>query len=431
MLSQSVPPEERPDLRESIAHLRRLVHGDGAALGDAMVGEALAYICDAIPDCRVRLWTFDPMRASWDLAFASQEQPAQPQSVCVSNLYDLLVAADEARSLSFEAGRDAKELSWLSETAGGRSSGEALLVPVMTDGEFTGLCCFEHTDGGSFGVDVRAALESVGDLLELAVHAHGRRTAGDHLRRSISLYQSVVEDQEELVLRTRADGTFIFGNRALLEAIGVSLRELQQHNVRDYVPAEGLKIIYSHVAKLTPIKPTARYQHEMRVVSGEMRLGEWTCRAFFGDNGEISEFQAVGRDMAAVRGQGELRSQRPSWSPAIPQLPSGNLDTTAAFFEEQLGFRIVSQQPEHGRLVVRRGPAEVHFWQADGEEEARETGARSRCYVRVMGIIALHEEFKSRGVNVRSGPKVQAWGMTEMQVDDPYGNVICFGEPLP
>jgi uncharacterized glyoxalase superfamily protein PhnB len=119
-----------------------------------------------------------------------------------------------------------------------------------------------------------------------------------------------------------------------------------------------------------------------------------------------------------------------SLGPAIPQLPTGDIDASAEFVDRALGFEVVTRYPEHGHLIVRRGPAEIHFWQAASEQEARAIGCQSSCYIRVEGIEALYEEFKRRGTPFRYELTRKPWGMNEMQIDDPYGNAIRFGERL-
>ena len=113
---------------------------------------------------------------------------------------------------------------------------------------------------------------------------------------------------------------------------------------------------------------------------------------------------------------------------AIPQLPSGNIEVTEAFFVEKLGFEIGARYPEHKFLVVRRGKAEIHFWQAPDEESARKIAGDSSCYIRVENIQPLYEELRQRGASFRYGLEQKPWGMNEMQVDDPFGNAIRFGE---
>lgn len=115
-------------------------------------------------------------------------------------------------------------------------------------------------------------------------------------------------------------------------------------------------------------------------------------------------------------------------SPAIPQLPTGDIEKTADFFESKLNFVLVEKFPEHKHIIVKRGDAEIHFWQASTENEAKAIACQSSCYIRVKNIEALFAEFKAAGAPFAYGLTKQPWGMNEMQINDPYGNAIRFGE---
>ncbi len=115
-------------------------------------------------------------------------------------------------------------------------------------------------------------------------------------------------------------------------------------------------------------------------------------------------------------------------NPAIPQLPTGNIEITAEFFESKLNFEIAEKLPEYKHLIIKRGKTEIHFWQAPTEAEARAIACQSSCYIRVENIEALFAEFKANGAPFAYELTKQPWGMYEMQVNDPYGNAIRFGE---
>lgn len=80
-------------------------------------------------------------------------------------------------------------------------------------------------------------------------------------------------------------------------------------------------------------------------------------------------------------------------SPAFPQLPTGDVEKTAEFFVNKLGFEIMAKYVDQKFLIVRRGPAEIHFWQAADEAEAKKLGSDSSCYIRVENIDPLVTEF--------------------------------------
>lgn len=141
---------------------------------------------------------------------------------------------------------------------------------------------------------------------------------------------------------------------------------------------------------------------------------------FFTDNYAIKTIQPGGF----------MRNANVNLSSAIPQLPSGDIEKTAGFFEAKLKFQIVAKFAEYKHLIVRRDAAEIHFWQTLTEEDAGKLGSQSSCYIRVDNIQALFDEFRRNGAVFRYELMAQPWGMYEMQIDDPYGNAIRFGEQI-
>ncbi len=115
---------------------------------------------------------------------------------------------------------------------------------------------------------------------------------------------------------------------------------------------------------------------------------------------------------------------------AAPQLPTGNMEKTARFFEQILGFDVWAKFPDHNHLIVGRGAAEIHFWQTETEQLAHDIAANSSCYIRVKHIDSLFAELQQNEAPFRFKLTEQPWGMKEMQIDDPYGNAIRFGEPV-
>lgn len=120
----------------------------------------------------------------------------------------------------------------------------------------------------------------------------------------------------------------------------------------------------------------------------------------------------------------------PKLNQAVPQLPTGDINKTADFFESKLGFTVLAKYPEQGHLILSRDNAEIQFWQAPSKEEAKTIAVQSSCYIRVKNISELYEEFKGRGVPFGYELTEQPWGMKEMQVNEPYGNAIRFGEQI-
>lgn len=112
----------------------------------------------------------------------------------------------------------------------------------------------------------------------------------------------------------------------------------------------------------------------------------------------------------------------PQINGTVPVLASLDLKETLDFYTKQLGFETRGQFEDYA--IVSRDDAELHFWKCDDRHIAENTS----CYVRASGIQTLYEEFKRRGLSVKE-PVIQPWGMKELYVIDPHGNLLKFGEP--
>ncbi len=106
----------------------------------------------------------------------------------------------------------------------------------------------------------------------------------------------------------------------------------------------------------------------------------------------------------------------------IPILPSMNIGESQAFYEKQLGFSSTVYK-EHNYLIMRRDEMEIHFWLTDNKLFPD----NSSCYIRGGQIVALYEEYRSRGVPRLSDFTVRPWNMKEFYVIDPHGNLLRFG----
>jgi len=105
----------------------------------------------------------------------------------------------------------------------------------------------------------------------------------------------------------------------------------------------------------------------------------------------------------------------------VPVLASLNIGETVEFYTQALGFTLRLKRDDYA--IVGRDGAEIHFWLCAERHIAENTS----CYVRVASTDALYEEFKTRGVDVQP-PAVRPWGMKELYVIDPHGNLLKFGQ---
>ena len=109
-------------------------------------------------------------------------------------------------------------------------------------------------------------------------------------------------------------------------------------------------------------------------------------------------------------------------SASIPVLASLDLDETAAFYDERLGFTLRLRTDDY--LIVARDDCEIHFWHCNERHIAENTS----CYLR-GDTAGLHADFTRRGLTLPL-PAEQPWGMRELYVIDPHGNLLKFGESV-
>lgn len=115
---------------------------------------------------------------------------------------------------------------------------------------------------------------------------------------------------------------------------------------------------------------------------------------------------------------------------ARPVLFVANVQTSAEFYRERLGFTIDflhGNPPFYG--AVSRGGATLHLKFV--HEPVFATGAASReglimAFIEVESVRTLYSEFETAGVDIVQRLTKQAWGGTDFKVRDPDGNAIAF-----
>jgi hypothetical protein len=118
---------------------------------------------------------------------------------------------------------------------------------------------------------------------------------------------------------------------------------------------------------------------------------------------------------------------------AVPVLPGKDLGATLAFYE-RFGFE--NRGAPHTQwdyLIIGRDGVELHFY-ADPDVDPLTTAAS--CYVRVADADALYAEWRAVGLenDPRTGSRLQApvtteYGMRELALVDPSGNLLRIGSP--
>jgi len=135
------------------------------------------------------------------------------------------------------------------------------------------------------------------ELRNMIFQAVQRRQSEQALLTSEERYRAVVESQVELICRFRPDGTYLVVNGAFCRYYGKTVDELVGHRYRPKSFPQDRFLISRHLSSLTPENPTATMEHRIICPRHGTRWQQWSDTAIFGEHGEVTEYQSVGRDI--------------------------------------------------------------------------------------------------------------------------------------
>lgn len=117
-----------------------------------------------------------------------------------------------------------------------------------------------------------------------------------------------------------------------------------------------------------------------------------------------------------------------SLTSSIPVLRVSDYERARAFWRDVLGFAVLEEagDPVTGFGIFRRDQARVFLIAWDGSEAAY---AGWRAYFHTDDIDDVMSALDGSATPY-SGPKVTEYAMREVEVSDPDGNVVCFGQDV-
>lgn len=111
-------------------------------------------------------------------------------------------------------------------------------------------------------------------------------------------YQSIVETQQEMICRFDRDLTLTFVNASYAQAF--DRRDLVGTSFLDLVPAKDHDLVRDAVDALRPAVPRTT-EHEVLLPDGSNGWQQWTDLAISDEDGNIAEYQSVGRDITKIK----------------------------------------------------------------------------------------------------------------------------------
>ena len=143
----------------------------------------------------------------------------------------------------------------------------------------------------------RIKLEQTTGIVGTGIDISEQKAIEISLRISEARYRAIIEDQTELISRTKKDGTLIFVNDAYCRYFGIPREVLIGQKFQQFLPEESLRAAQQKRDNLTPENPVAYDEHQEFRSDGTLRWINWTNRGFFDEAGQLIEVQVVGRDV--------------------------------------------------------------------------------------------------------------------------------------
>jgi PAS domain S-box-containing protein len=166
-------------------------------------------------------------------------------------------------------------------------------------GEIEYVTCQGNCFWGNIAAKSIAVAEQVINLVRVTDTSH-RKQSEIALQQSEARYRAIVQDQTELIVRFQPDGTVTFVNDAYCRYFGIDRENLIGHFYEPAVFAEERETFAELMQSLDPDHPTVVIENRV-IVAGKARWTQWVNRAFFDDQGDLIEFQAVGRDVHKLK----------------------------------------------------------------------------------------------------------------------------------
>ncbi|MDP2152279.1 MAG: EAL domain-containing protein [Methylotenera sp.] len=118
------------------------------------------------------------------------------------------------------------------------------------------------------------------------------------LRKSEERFRSVVQDQTEVISRSRADGTYLFVNDVYCRFFGKTEQETIGSTWKPVVYPEDMQRVVDELATMSQANPVVTIENRVLSASGDIHWMQFSHRGIFDDHGQLTEIQSVGRDVS-------------------------------------------------------------------------------------------------------------------------------------
>lgn len=202
-----------------------------------------------------------------------------------------------------------------------------------------------------------------------------RKQAEITLRESAARYRAVVENQSEFIVRWKPDGTRSFVNEAYLRCFNLSMEEALSGGFMPLIVEEDRSAIEEKVSRLLSGEVSSETDvHRVIKPDGSIGWQEWTDNAIYNDQGELVEFQSVGRDITerkiadeALRTKTEelealfsISSHLRAAQSADAMLPVVLVEMRRVLYSDANAVILLDPDREHFTYALSDGPLKVN-----------------------------------------------------------------------
>ncbi len=136
-----------------------------------------------------------------------------------------------------------------------------------------------------------------------------QKTIEEKLRISEKRYQSIVENQRDMICRFLPDTTLTFVNPAYCSYFGKKEEELTGRKFLDFLPAANQELMKEHLSLFQPGSASHTFENKVLMENGRFIWQEWSSIAFFDHKGKVLEFQSIGNDITDKKERIELENE--------------------------------------------------------------------------------------------------------------------------
>lgn len=135
------------------------------------------------------------------------------------------------------------------------------------------------------------------------------REALSALNGSEQQYQSLLEEQTEIICRFTIDGVLLYVNDAFCHFFGKPKEQLIGQKWHPVAHPDDIPYINERLSTLRPENPVVMIENRVFAAGGEIRWGQFVNRAFFDTQDRLIEMQSVGRDITEQKATQEAMNQ--------------------------------------------------------------------------------------------------------------------------